>query len=448
MANLSAQEQLMLELTNRARMDPVGEARRMGLSNLNEGVAAADRISSAPKQVLAGNDDLAQAAARHSSWMLAHDIFDHSETSGTSGFTGKNPSDRMTNAGYTFSGSFTAGENIAVRGTTTQINAKDLTQMIIAQHKDLFVDENIDGRGHRLNILEDAYREIGIGQESGKFAFESGGTQFNSSMVTQDFARSGTSLFVTGVVYKDNVINNDFFSVGEQIAGRKVSGGGLSDTTGSGGGYELAMANGNARSILFDLANGDVTVGLQTFVTNIKVDVVNGNEVWTNGELAFVSGNVRQVHALGIAAIDLAGGTNGQTLTGNDAANRIDGKAGNDVLIGGLSVDVLVGGSGADQFRFDDRHSGKTNSTADRITDFTGADTINMELVDANSKKAGDQDFSFIGGEAFHHKAGELRAFSSGGDTFIQGDTNGDGSVDFLLRLDGRHAMTAGDFDL
>ncbi|MFM2282409.1 MAG: hypothetical protein RLZZ444_4640 [Pseudomonadota bacterium] len=448
MANLSAQEQLMLELTNRARMDPVGEARRMGLSNLNEGVAAADRISSAPKQVLAGNDDLAQAAAKHSAWMLAHDIFDHTETSGTSGFTGKNPSDRMTNAGYTFSGSFTSGENIAVRGSTTQITARDLTQLIITQHKDLFVDSGVDGRGHRLNILRETFQEIGIGQESGKFAFESGGTQFNSSMVTQDFARSGTSLFVTGVVYKDNVINNDFFSVGEQIAGRRVAGGGASDTTGAGGGYELAMANGNARTITFDLASGDVSVSLGAFSTNIKVDMVNGNEVWSNSDITAVSGNVRQVHALGIAAIDLSGGANGQTLTGNVAANRLDGKAGNDVLIGGLGVDVLVGGSGADQFRFDDRHSGKTNSSADRITDFTGADKINLDLIDANSKKAGDQDFSFIGGQAFHHKAGELRAFSSGGDTFIQGDTNGDGSVDFLLRLDGRHSMTAGDFDL
>ena len=60
MANLTAREQLMLELINRARMDPAGEAKRYGIS-LNEGPPSTT-ISSAAKQVLAGNDQLAKAA--------------------------------------------------------------------------------------------------------------------------------------------------------------------------------------------------------------------------------------------------------------------------------------------------------------------------------------------------------------------------------------------------
>ena len=53
MADATAREQLILEMINRARMDPEGEAARYGIS-LNQGLTAGT-ISSAPKQVLAFN---------------------------------------------------------------------------------------------------------------------------------------------------------------------------------------------------------------------------------------------------------------------------------------------------------------------------------------------------------------------------------------------------------
>ena len=53
--------------------------------------------------------------------------------------------------------------------------------------------------------------------------FISGGTNYDASMVTQNFALSGSKIFVTGVVYNDTVVNDNFFSVGEQTAGRAVS---------------------------------------------------------------------------------------------------------------------------------------------------------------------------------------------------------------------------------
>ena len=64
MAGFTAHEQLMLELINRARLDPAGEAARYGIA-LNEGLASGT-ISSTPKQVLAGNEQLGAAAVRHS----------------------------------------------------------------------------------------------------------------------------------------------------------------------------------------------------------------------------------------------------------------------------------------------------------------------------------------------------------------------------------------------
>ena len=61
---------------------------------------------------------------------------------------------------------------------------------------------------------------------------------------------------------------------------------------------------------------------------------------------------------------------------------------------------------------------------------------------------AGDQAFAFIGSGAFTGTAGELRTFQGGTTTYLQGDTNGDGLADFLIRLDGLHTLGGGDFML
>ena len=56
MALQTAQEQLVLELINRARLDPAAEAARFGIA-LNEGLPAGT-ISTAAKQPLAMDDAL------------------------------------------------------------------------------------------------------------------------------------------------------------------------------------------------------------------------------------------------------------------------------------------------------------------------------------------------------------------------------------------------------
>jgi restriction endonuclease Mrr len=54
----------------------------------------------------------------------------------------------------------------------------------------------------------------------------------------------------------------------------------------------------------------------------------------------------------------------------------------------------------------------------------------------------------FIGTAAFSKTAGELRYQEIGGNTYVSGDTNGDGLADFLIRLAGSHALTSSDFVL
>jgi Ca2+-binding RTX toxin-like protein len=346
MATNSAQEQLMLELINRARMNPVGEATRLGI-NLNQGLPAGT-ISGAPKQVLAMNDLLVIAADNHSNWMLVNGQFAHQEALGfPSGRTGLDPVDRMAAAGYVFPGLAFPGENISWSGVLP--GPINLTSAIVAQHNSLFLSP-----GHRTNILNATFEEVGIGQQHGTFS------GYDASMVTQNFAPGGTQVFVTGVVYNDTVVNDNFFSVGEQTAGRSVAGtGGVTDVTGGGGGYELAFTAGGAKTIGFSLATGAIQLAVTVPLANVKIDVVNGHEVWTNAHTSVVSGPVTELHVLGIQAINLTGGAGG-----NDS---ITGGPGNDNLIGGLGIDTLVGGTHNDYFVF---NAPLNSANRDTITDF------------------------------------------------------------------------------
>lgn len=449
MANMTPQEQLMLELINRARMNPAGEAKRFDI-DLNEGISGSSKISTAPKQVLAGNDKIALAADKHSSWMLAHDVFSHGETKGTSGFTGAGPTDRIKAAGFQLAGSWTTAENIAFSGTTASINSAARTQMIIDQHSDLFIDEGIAGRGHRINILSDKIQEIGIGQKIG--VFTSGGNAFNASMVTQDFAKSGNKVFVTGVVYKDKVVQDNFFSVGEQMKNVSVtSSGAVSDKTGEGGGYELLYTAGGNKMVNFALSTGKLTVGLALGSSNVKIDVVNGNEVWANATIKSVSSNVKEVHVLGILKTDLTGADGTQKLFGNGKVNVLKGLGGDDKLTGGGGADDLYGGSGADRFIFKALSDSKVESKGrDTIFDFSHAagDRIDLSAIDAITSTSKNDAFTFIGTKAFSGKAGELRFVKKSSDTYIYANVDTDKAAEFAIHLDDKVTLVKGDFIL
>ncbi|HHI81607.1 MAG TPA: CAP domain-containing protein, partial [Rhizobiales bacterium] len=151
MAIQTDREQLMLELVNRARLDPAGEAARYGI-DLNDGLPPGT-ISADAKQPLAMNPLLVDAALGHSQWMIDNDVFSHTGAGGSS------PGDRMSSAGYSFTGSWSWGENISWQGTT---GTPDLTAYVYSQHESLFKSS-----GHRENIENDYFREVGIGQISG-----------------------------------------------------------------------------------------------------------------------------------------------------------------------------------------------------------------------------------------------------------------------------------------
>lgn len=130
---------------------------------------------------------------------------------------------------------------------------------------------------------------------------------------------------------------------------------------------------------------------------------------------------------------------------GNDV---IDGGAGNDTIRGGFGDDIMTGGAGSDRFVFD-QFLGRAGDSADRITDFASGDRIDLREVDANTLSPFElQAFTFVGTNAFSHNAGELRYEQVEGNTYLKGDTDGDGVADFVIRLDGLHSLQASDLIL
>jgi Ca2+-binding RTX toxin-like protein len=129
--------------------------------------------------------------------------------------------------------------------------------------------------------------------------------------------------------------------------------------------------------------------------------------------------------------------TNGiLNIFGGRAADTLKGGGQADLLHGNLGADLLTGNGGADIFRYDTTAE-STNSASDHILDFTtGTDRIDLSRIDANTAAFGNQDFQWIGSNAFSHTAGELRAEQvNGADWLLQGDTDGNGAADFVVLL-------------
>ena len=360
---LSAAEQYLLELINRARLDPAGEAARFGLG-LNAGLQAG-QLGAQARQVLAPNALLENAAIGHSQWMLGADVFSHTGSGGSS------PFGRIAAQGYGYS---SAGENISWRGTTGVIN---LEAAIGQQHQDLFLSP-----GHRTNILGDSYREIGIAQERG--AFTSGSTTYDSSMLTEVFGRSGDRVFLTGVAYADS--NRDgFYSIGEGRAGVSFVAQGVTGATATAGGYALALTAGTGVRVQGQAGALSFAFSIGMAVGNVKLDVVDGNTLLSSGNIGLISG-IDNLRLLGTAALQATGNAAANVITGNAAANtltgmagadRLTGAGGNDYLLGGLGNDTLSGDAGADRLlglAENDVLSG--GAGADRLDGGTGADVL------------------------------------------------------------------------
>lgn len=243
LGNPTAQEQYMLELINRTRENPFGEAARLGI-DINQGLPEGT-LNGNPKPPLAFNPFLIDSSRTHSQWMLDNDIFSHV------GVDDSAPFDRMVASGYTFSGTYAAAENIAWAGTGNTNDPIDINSFTSLLHDNLFKSP-----GHRINILSSQVNEIGIGIKNGLFTAGTPPNRivYNALMGTQNFALSGASEapFILGVVY-DDLDMDGFYSPGEGISGVSVSvpGGDYYAVTTTSGGYALPYTGTGWTEVFF-----------------------------------------------------------------------------------------------------------------------------------------------------------------------------------------------------
>jgi Ca2+-binding RTX toxin-like protein len=180
----------------------------------------------------------------------------------------------------------------------------------------------------------------------------------------------------------------------------------------------------------------------------IKVDNVL-NESATGDALGnlILGGNGRDTFSGGLGNDTINAGAGNDRLNGDAGNDSLVGGAGNDVfsggdgndrLVGGFGKDTFTGGRGRDVFVFDDRDTSSSKTTADTILDFKGreGDRLDLRAVDANTKKSGDQNFSFIGTKAFS-KAGEVRYEKTKGYTYVHLNTDNDRAAEAVIKLKG-----------
>jgi hypothetical protein len=124
--------------------------------------------------------------------------------------------------------------------------------------------------GHRQNIHNPTFREIGVGVVLGS---NGGSTGVGPQLVTQDFGTvGGLSPFVTGVVYRD-LNGNGFYDPGEGVGGVTVTIANVNNyaVTASSGGYSVPVPGSGDYTVTF--SGGSAPTAQQA------VSVINGQNV-------------------------------------------------------------------------------------------------------------------------------------------------------------------------
>jgi serralysin len=228
--------------------------------------------------------------------------------------------------------------------------------------------------GHRVNILKDSYKEVGVGIEGGEYKGSPGVT------ATQNFGRDGTTSFLTGVAFDDKD-GDHFYDVGEGLGGIHVQ---AKSATGQTfdvdvwqtGGWQMPVPQGTY-TLTFSGGGlaAPVTKTAQVGVSNVKV---------------YLDADVGQPSTapMPIPTPLPSPAPPGVSQVGTWGNDILTGGASNDALTGGYGKDILTGGLGADRFIFK-----SLADRGDRITDFNASqgDKIDVSaLLDAHGYKGTD----------------------------------------------------------
>jgi hypothetical protein len=289
----TAFEQYFVELVNRARANPAAEAKRYRIS-LNEGPPRVT-LTKTPKQPVAINPIIVSTARKYSTALTdpnrpaaSRGILDHL-------LNGTDPGTRMAAEGYT---SDYWGENLVwVSHSGSSPTTEDVDRSHELLFKDFTATFEVEGRGHRVQILDDRAREIGVGIVIGQF----GGR--NAQVGTQDYGTVGVNPFITGVVYNDSVQDNDFYTPGEGLGKILITATRQSDNktysikTWASGGYSLNVEPGT-----YTVTAAGAALGATQTYYNVIVDAKNVKRDFVKPGGADSTAPAAQLSAMNVAA--------------------------------------------------------------------------------------------------------------------------------------------------
>ncbi|MEE1657929.1 calcium-binding protein [Microvirga sp. CF3062] len=306
----------------------------------------------------------------------------------------------------------------------------------------------LDG-GTGINVVSYAQATSGVIanlQNPGANAGEAAGDSFN---LIQNLTGSRFNDTLTGDGASNTLVGGDGndLLVGGEGADHLIGGNG-DDTLDGGGGTDIleggagrnTYVNADQDQIVNELAGSfDVIQTTSHFVLN-EASAIEGIVADPNAGAINLTGNRSSNNILGNRDANVLIGLDGDDiLSGAGGSDDVRGGLGQDVLTGGTGKDMLTGGTGRDMFVFDDKETGSSKSNADTITDFSGkhGDRIDLKAMDANTKKRGDQKFSFIGEEESFSKAGEVRFEKVKGYTYVHLNTDSDKAAEAVIKLKG-----------
>lgn len=129
------------------------------------------------------------------------------------------------------------------------------------------------------------------------------------------------------------------------------------------------------------------------------------------------------------------------TIYGQAGRDYLQGNDGDDRLYGGIGDDVLTGGTGVDHFIYTAATDSDATNGIDVINDFSQAqgDKINLSALTGGSG-------TVTAGTSFSGIVNEVLYSTSGSNTDVQVDLNGDGAADMSIQLVGTLTLSATDF--
>lgn len=271
--------------------------------------------------------------------------------------------------------------------------------------------------------------------------------------INTGYAAGDTYSFIQNLIgsaFNDALFGNDGPNALSAGAGNDLLVGyGGPDRFDGGAGMDTVAYDGSPFGLRADLLIPTTNTGDaagDTYVSIENLEGSNANDTLLGDNNAnVIRGNHNPSFTSGQDTIFGRGGND--TLLGLDGNDSLYGGDGSDHLTGGPGADKLTGGTSADTFIFN-RTTDSTVASAGRdgLYDFSSAegDKIDLHAIDASSTAAGNQDFTFIGTNAFSHIAGQLHYRVDGTTSYLEGDTNGDGAADFMIAVYHATSIAAG----